>query len=205
MSDDDLQCLPATKFHWDLVYAFVSWSLKKPPWQFSHEANVSFQPRSMCRLSTATLRAVCSELLPMAGKAVVPMAAQAASMATRVCGNTVRAVFARLAGKGFDVEASPEELVPAGEVAVQAKKRDAEHTLRLLVSEILANAFEGASDESLLRRFIRLEQAGLDLGDKCHDYRTLGYLLRSIFGMVQSARPTEKWLVNCSHLQGCSP
>ena len=127
---------------------------------------------AMRRLSKKTLASVCRELPSVEGAlSAVPQAAQAAALVTRVAGNTIRAVFDRLSKKAFQFDAAP-----AAPVSVQhvQRPRDQEKALRILVTEILANAVEGGSDESLLRRVARLEQHGLDLGDKYHDYRLLG-------------------------------
>lgn len=39
------------------------------------------------------------------------------------------------------------------------------------MTEILASAYEGGSDEALIRQLARLEQHNIDIGDKYHDYR----------------------------------
>ena len=126
---------------------------------------------SMRRLSKRTLTAICEELPSLTSAVAVPLAAKAAALATRVGGNTIRAVFSRLAKKNFDVDTHDVEAPLSVSVPAPPVARDRQKVLRMLVSKILANAVDGGSDESLVRRIARLEQHGLDLGDKYHDHR----------------------------------
>ena len=126
---------------------------------------------SMRRLSKKTLTAICGELPSLAGAVAVPLAAQAAALATRVGGNTIRAVFDRLAKKNFDMDTHDVEAPLPVSVPALPVARDRQKALRILVFRNTRKRSGRGSDESLVRRIARLEQHGLDLGDKYHDHR----------------------------------
>ena len=86
-------------------------------------------------------------------------------------------MISRLSGASFDIDSlrkQQQQQQQAQHLKQQqnlSDLRDAASAMKLLVSETLANAYEGGSDEELVRRLARLERYRLDFGDKYHDHR----------------------------------
>ncbi|CAE7349384.1 unnamed protein product, partial [Symbiodinium sp. CCMP2592] len=128
--------------------------------------NVFFALR---RLPRALLQEISRGCRPTSFKKAKSLAADVAGQLTRVAGNSIRGVVSKLRRAGWQIKES--EPVCNTEEAAKASichSQSESVSMQLLVTEVLANAAESNSDESLLRRLCRLQDHGFGVGEKLH-------------------------------------
>lgn len=140
---------------------------------------------SLQRLPTKSVKALRNMLLPLrSAREVRPWALQASAQLTRVAGNTIGTVWNKLRSQSWE----PRPVAgPSARASNQdrnddyyafKRKSDAE-ILRLLTTEVVANASAGLTDAHLLRSLQRAKLCGVDVGDKFHSpefFRLTEYL-----------------------------
>ena len=156
-------------------------------------ANVFF---GLQRLPRDLLRSFCSALLPMPETRCKSLHAKAAALLTQVHANTIRDLVKRLRKSNFKFdEGEVVQTVCAESLPVPApsfkypERRDSARVMETLVTEVLAHACEGHSDEATKRCLARLAMHDVDIGDKYHSWQffTLVESLASLYLQHQDA------------------